>query len=209
VGFFKKGRPTNDDCRHRPDDGGDERNDGGRLRHARLDAVAALEVSQVLAFSATVGVQRANMPFETRDYITAAGICVAAVTALSIAHLQRKQMRQIEAYKINPTVGLVPPPNPVWAFIKRHYITMIMAWTVVSLLQDTFSDKPIDRRTIFFIALDLSALVVFLVFKIVHIIIDALLKQAEIQRLTAEFIQQSVAEAVNLLKPPENTKQPE
>jgi flagellar biosynthesis protein FliR len=84
-----------------------------------------------------------------------------------------------------------------------------MAWTVVSLLQDTFSDKPIDRRTIFFIALDLSALVVFLVFKIVHIIIDALLKQAEIQRLTAEFIQQSVAEAVNLLKPPENTKQPE
>jgi hypothetical protein len=38
--LFKKGRPTSDDCRHEADNGGDERDDGGGLRHAQLDAEA-------------------------------------------------------------------------------------------------------------------------------------------------------------------------
>ena len=52
--------------------------------------------------------------------ITVLGTTVAAAVALIIAYMQRKQMRQIEAFRQNPSVGLVPPPHPIVLFYRRN-----------------------------------------------------------------------------------------
>jgi hypothetical protein len=165
------------------------------------------------------GGTKGGMSMELRDYITIAVGCVTTVAVLATGYLHRKQMRQIEAYRVNPTVGLIPPPNPVWAFIKRYARTAIVVWTVLALFLETFSDRPIDRKNIFFIAFDFSALVVFFVLWIVDRVYDVVLRQAEIQGLMSESMKtlvgsmntlvEGIGQGVSLLKPPEKPKQPE
>ena len=53
--------------------------------------------------------------------ITAAGVVVAAVVALVVNYQNRKQARQIELYRRDPSVGLIPPPHAFMAFLKKYY----------------------------------------------------------------------------------------
>jgi len=48
-----------------------------------------------------------------REWIQVCGVVLAAAVALIVAYLHRRQMRQIEAFRQDPSVGLVPPPHPV------------------------------------------------------------------------------------------------
>ena len=49
-----------------------------------------------------------------------------AAVSLSIAYLHRKQMRQDELFRIDPTVGLTPPLNPISRFLKRHWWSLVL-----------------------------------------------------------------------------------
>jgi hypothetical protein len=58
-------------------------------------------------------------------YILAAlAIIVSSTTAMAVAYLHRKQMRQIELYKQNPSVGLTPPPSRLTYFVKSKADTI-------------------------------------------------------------------------------------
>jgi len=89
--------------------------------------------------------------------LVAAGITVSAVTAIWLAYLQRKQMRQIELFKLDPKAGLLPPSNPIWKFVKS-YIDLITGIGIpaVFLVDQLHSDKPLTRGAVFIIALQVA-----------------------------------------------------
>jgi hypothetical protein len=93
---------------------------------------------------------------EVGHYITVFGICAAAVTALVVAYMQRRQIRQIEAYKKDPSVGLVPPPNPLRAFVRRHYLFIAGVGNAIALFFEVLSPAAITRFTVLTIALNLA-----------------------------------------------------
>lgn len=74
--------------------------------------------------------------------VTAVGIVVAAVVALVVNYQNRKQARQIELFRKDPSVGLKPPPHPWLVFLRKnwyHFIYLIgiifyiCRWTIQDL----------------------------------------------------------------------------
>jgi hypothetical protein len=55
-------------------------------------------------------------------------LVVTSATALSIAYQHRKQMRQNELFRLDPSVGVKPAPSPPVAFFKRHWF---LIWTLI------------------------------------------------------------------------------
>jgi hypothetical protein len=60
---------------------------------------------------------------------TLAMLIVPSATALFIAYLHRKQMRHNELFRLDPKIGVVPPPSPPVAFIKQHWTNIKQHWT--------------------------------------------------------------------------------
>src|SRR6267143_4426305 len=85
--------------------------------------------------------------------ISAASIIVGTITALSIAAMQRKQMRQIELHRADPSVPLVPPLHPVTLFSKRWGVPLINSIIYISLLTHELNRTgPVTREQVFSIA---------------------------------------------------------
>jgi hypothetical protein len=86
--------------------------------------------------------------------ITVATVAVSAAVALIVAHLQRKQMRQIELYKQDPTVSLTPPPSALTRFVKSNWdIVLGSGGPVLSLTLELTSNAPLTRLSVFMISL--------------------------------------------------------
>lgn len=101
-------------------------------------------------------------------WITLFGIVIAAVVALIIAYLQRKQMRQIELHRADPTVPLVPPPHAVTQFIKSNfwygYSLAFMLWVLYVLKRDLSQSTPVTRTTVLYICIDVGAFILTIIF---------------------------------------------
>lgn len=83
---------------------------------------------------------------------------IASLTALYVGYAQRRQMRQIEAHRLDPEVGLKPPPHPVAAFLLNHIALWGAIFTVVVLLRDMHEQGPVTRRTVLVISFDVAAI---------------------------------------------------
>lgn len=128
------------------------------------------------------------MPLDTRDYIA---VIVGSVTTTSVllnGYWQRRQMRQIEAYKSNPDAGLMPPAHPVWAFIKAHYVKLLCLCAGGNILLELLSFKPASRFTIFSVGFNFTVLLAFFMESHVSRIYDVLLRQAKINAIIAEAL---------------------
>ena len=53
--------------------------------------------------------------------VTAFGIIVAAAVAVIVNYQNRKQSRQIELFRKDPSVGLIPPPHPWIRFLQKNW----------------------------------------------------------------------------------------
>ena len=96
------------------------------------------------------------------------GIVVAAVVALSVGHLQRKQMRQIELYKRDPSVGLVPPPTFVTRFVKSKWDSILgYGGPGFGLAIELFNHAPLTRGSVFLISLSVAFLLANFIMSIV------------------------------------------
>jgi hypothetical protein len=86
-----------------------------------------------------------------------AAIMIPSATALLVAYWHRKQMRQIELFKRDPSAGLRPPASPPWRFLKS-YGDLIFGIGVPSvfLVVEISTSAPISRRDVFNIAADIS-----------------------------------------------------
>lgn len=96
------------------------------------------------------------------------GILVAATVALIVGYLQRKQMRQIEAYRQNPALGLIPAPHPVTAFVRRHkYLVLISGGGVVLVVLGFLAPGPMTRLGVLSIAFGASGIISGLLFDLI------------------------------------------
>src|SRR5665213_1200882 len=92
--------------------------------------------------------------------VTVFGVLVAAMIALIVAYMQRKQMRQIEAYRLDPKVGLIPPQHPFTKFVKRHDRYIIMSVIpVYQLVQQFFIHSPVTHVDVLMVAINVGTLV--------------------------------------------------
>ena len=99
------------------------------------------------------------------------GILISATVALLIAYMHRRQMRQVELFKQDPSVGLSPPPSRITRFITSKWDTILgFAGPVYVLVTQFFSAGPVTRLTIFAVsgafALMFANFVMMLVFKL-------------------------------------------
>ena len=95
----------------------------------------------------------------TTQLIAVFGISLSAVIALLVSHLQRKQMRQIELYKNDPSVGLTPPESTLTKFIKSKWDSIFAyGGPIYILASQMLKDEPISRFDIFIISFSMMML---------------------------------------------------
>jgi hypothetical protein len=93
------------------------------------------------------------------NWLTVAAIIVAAIVPLVVAHLHRKQMRQIELHRADPSIPVVPPLNPITLFLKNWGILIFnVLFNIGVLINQLLKTGPITRGQVFLIALSLSSL---------------------------------------------------
>jgi len=96
----------------------------------------------------------------TGNWIAVFGIIVSAVVAFAATYMQRKQARQIELHRLDPDVPLKPPLHPITRFLKTYWdvwwYIVFECYMIFQLVQEVRETTPIDRRTIFQIAFDVS-----------------------------------------------------
>jgi hypothetical protein len=88
-------------------------------------------------------------------WVPLVGILVSGVTVpFIIAYLHRKQARQIEAYRKDPSVGLKPPLHPISRFFKNHYAYLLgMTWYVCFITREMLRTTSINREGVLIMAL--------------------------------------------------------
>ena len=94
------------------------------------------------------------------DWIQVFGIALAGAITLIVAYSHRKQLRQIEAFRHDPSVGLVPPPHPFLLFLKRRYaLLIIVPIGICSLIYQLTRQTPVTRGSVFLIVLAFATIV--------------------------------------------------
>jgi hypothetical protein len=114
------------------------------------------------------------MDASTNQIISIAGILVAALVALAIAHMQRKQIRQVELYRQNPEVGLKPPLHPITRFVVNYGLVAICP--VLSLIYEFSLSRPVTRLDVLNIATNVSVLVTWSLLSVVHFLVSGAMK---------------------------------
>jgi hypothetical protein len=85
--------------------------------------------------------------------IAIAAVVLPCATALIVGYLHRKQMRQIEAYRLNPEIGLKPPSNALFKFFKKHLTSIIgQGIPLIGILWGMLGSAPITRWKVYMIA---------------------------------------------------------
>jgi hypothetical protein len=83
-------------------------------------------------------------------------LAVTSAVALVIAAMHRRQMRQIELHRANPSVPLVPPPHPFTKFLLRNFrhinFALNSALNLTFLTLQVRSTDPLTRIGVLSIA---------------------------------------------------------
>jgi hypothetical protein len=95
----------------------------------------------------------------TSQFISVMGIFIGAGTALLVAYWHRKQMRQNEIFRIDRSAGVLPPPNPLWKFIKKYWLLLLAGLQALVLANEVLATGPVTRVSVFFIAVDVGVIV--------------------------------------------------
>lgn len=76
--------------------------------------------------------------------ITVAAVLVPCVIALLVGYWHRKQMRQIELFRRDPSVGVLPPPSPPVAFLKRHWDVILgIVFPILNIATFMIRNEPV------------------------------------------------------------------
>jgi hypothetical protein len=145
--------------------------------------------------------QRYNEPQEksVNQIISIAGIAVAGAIALIIAYQQRRQMRQIEAHREDPTVPLKPPPSPFWAWSRKYSSFFLMLIPLLDLYQHSRQNTPVTVGLVIDIAFQVGMILFLLIMFMFERILAYQTKEGEVlsgiirglERITAIHFKQS------------------
>jgi hypothetical protein len=91
--------------------------------------------------------------------IAVAAIVVPSATALLVAYWHRKQMRQIEAFRQNPALGLHPPDSKVYTFLKAKRILLVgVGLPATSLTLEMLRSGPVTRFSVLVVSVSVSSM---------------------------------------------------
>ena len=89
----------------------------------------------------------------TTQLIAVIAIVISAAVALIVSHLQRKQMRQIELYKLDPSAGLLPPESRLTRFVKSKWDSIFaFGGPIYILVAEALKSAPPTRYTILIVS---------------------------------------------------------
>jgi hypothetical protein len=133
-------------------------------------------------------------------------LVVGTLVPLSIAALHRKQMRQIELHRADPTVPLVPPAHPITRFLKRHGVPLIgIGLNLGFLIHDVRQTGPITRSQVYSIAFGTAAVLGLVLMEVWGIIVREIIKtmdrQADIQARGLSRLTDIVERIIDSLRP--------
>jgi hypothetical protein len=106
--------------------------------------------------------------------ISIAGIVVAAVVALAVAYMHRKQIRQAELYRQNPAAGLKPPLHPITRFVLDFGLVAI--FPVLGLVYEFSLSRPVTRLDVLNIAANISLIVTWSMLYVMQVMVSGALK---------------------------------
>lgn len=117
-------------------------------------------------------------------WITAFGIIVGATVTLSVAYLHRKQMRQIELHRADPSVPVTPPPHGITLFFKRNfwywYCLVFGGFNLWALIRDLGKNTPVTRAVVFDISLDMIGVFFMALFTLLSAMLNRDARNAEV-----------------------------
>jgi hypothetical protein len=94
------------------------------------------------------------------NFIALIAILVSASVVLIVSHLQRKQMRQIELFKLNQSVGLIPPQSWLTKFVKSKFDNFLgYGAPLISLTILFLGNDPVTKWTVLTISLNITLLI--------------------------------------------------
>ena len=97
--------------------------------------------------------------------IEVAKFVLPCAVALLVGYWHRKQMRQLELHRLDPSVGVLPPPSPPVAFFKRYWVLIVgigMPMLPLALLIGT--NNPVTNGSAALISLNVACILVTLHF---------------------------------------------
>jgi hypothetical protein len=117
-------------------------------------------------------------------YILAAlAIIVSSMTALGVAYLHRKQMRQIELYKLDPSVGLTPPASRLTYFVKSKADAIFgFGFPAFSLIVGLIANpQPLKRWDAIIISVNVALIFFMVVLKLMSRVQTTMLALSQVQ----------------------------
>jgi hypothetical protein len=123
------------------------------------------------------------------NVVAIVAVGVSCATALLVGYWHRKQLRQIELFRKDPSVGILPPPSEAAAFLGRHFTLIVGVFLPTCALLLLLTTWPLTRTS-----------VVLLIANLVSVFIS-LLARTEQRLLELQRNQSEVArDMINLLK---------
>ena len=108
---------------------------------------------------ATLSWLRACDTMSPNQWIALTSIVVTSGTAFLIGYWHRKQMRQIEEFRRDPSAGLRLPPSRLWVLVKSYGPPLGLFGCPAYLLVAALVQKgPITRWTVFQVAYSIAAI---------------------------------------------------
>jgi hypothetical protein len=132
------------------------------------------------------------------ELLTLGGILVAAL----IAHLHRKQMRQNELFRLDPSVGVQPPPSPVVTFLKRHwemiFVIQGIVLPLVSLAISIVNNQPVTLISVITVSLNVGTILYVLSFCLDMGLMRSIKSLREAQQITTKSLHEQMTTLVEI-----------
>jgi hypothetical protein len=122
------------------------------------------------------------------------GAMVVASNLIS-GYLQRRQMRQNELFRLDASVGLIPPPHPLTLFLRKHRLVLLDTGIATYFLASgLLIPGPPTRLSVFNIAAGIGTVLLALMnsmfadlYRTLIKIIDVIAMQSDTQAKTNDF----------------------
>ena len=134
-------------------------------------------------------------------FIAIAAIVATCATEILVAYWNRKQMRQIEQFRRDSSLGLRPPPSRFWAFVKRHRgLIITISLPSLLLIQTLRQTEPITKWTIFVIAYCIGSIMFALVLGLLHKLLGLVNDIIDVQVAHVGLTKDAISIAADVVK---------
>jgi hypothetical protein len=120
-------------------------------------------------------------------FIAILGIVFSGAIALVVAYMHRRQIRQVEAHRLNPKVGLIPPPNKLVLFFRRNFYLLAFGTAAIIGLA-ILAKLPLSRLSVSISSLLVAGLVLSPFLDLLNRVLDVVENMSAAQTLTTAIL---------------------